>query len=401
MGAAVKTKSVKTEYLEPGMVLASGVFVRGLRHALIKKGTTLSKDLIFGLSKRKIPSVLIEDVSTYQGSVSLPMPPDARRIEGIPFTFPGSVEERIFSEKNGRIILKIDDPAIRETRIKAVKTAHEVLHKISKDKKLDINVAKDTADGLISAINDNKSAFLNITGMRMIDEYTFVHSVNVAAYSTILAMEYGVSGKDLEPICLGALLHDAGKMLVDQKILKKPGKLTSEEFEEMKTHPMKGYEILKVNGIDDERAGIARGHHERLDGNGYPSGFAGGDIPISSQIAAITDVYDALTSDRVYKKAMESNNAMVIIMSESGKHFNAELVSLFQRAVGIYPIGSQVRMNNGSVARVLEQNEGVVKPVIQLLFDENGELYEDRAVINLMDNSYIYMVEVLINKNAA
>lgn len=397
----MKTKSVKTENLEPGMVLASGVYARGMRHSLIKKGTTLSKDLIFGLSRRKIPSVLIEDGSPNKGSVNVPVPPDDRRIEGIPFTFPGSVEERIFSNQNGSVILKIDDPAIEETRLKAVKTAHEVLQKISRDRKLDINVAKDTADGLISAINDNKSAFLNITGMRMIDEYTFVHSVNVAAYSTILAMEYGVSGKDLEPICLGALLHDAGKMLVDQKILNKPGRLTGEEFEEMKTHPVKGYEILRANGVDDERAGIARGHHERLDGSGYPSGLACEDIPISSQMTAITDVYDALTSDRVYKEAMESNTAMIIIMSESGKHFNAELVGLFQRAVGIYPIGSQVKLNNGSVARVLEQNEGVVKPVIQLLFDENGSPYEDRVVINLMDNSDVYIVEGLVNKNAA
>jgi hypothetical protein len=112
-------------------------------------------------------------------------------------------------------------------------------------------------------------------------------------------------------------------------------------------------------------------------------------------------VYDALTSNRVYKKAIDANSAMSMIVSESGKHFDADLVTLFQRSIGIYPVGSQVKLNNGFVARVLEQNEGIVRPIIQLIRDETGEDLGDMAVINLMDNEELYIVESCGSRLAA
>jgi putative nucleotidyltransferase with HDIG domain len=245
------------------------------------------------------------------------------------------------------------------------------------------------------AITVNHQAFLNIAGVKEYDEYTFEHCVGVATFTTIIAKERGVANESLASICTGALLHDVGKMLIDQAILNKPGRLTDDEFDVMKTHSKKGYELLRENGVEEPVAEIALGHHERCDGSGYPAGLKVKGTPEPAQMAAIADVYDALTSDRVYKKAMDVMGAMKIILAESGKQFNKELVSIFQRTIGIYPIGSLVRLNSGFMARVLDQNEGIVRPVIQMLEDKNGKVLKDQQVINLMDDKNLFIVECL------
>ena len=398
----MKTTKVQTENLKPGMKLAANIYDLDQRSLLIKKGTFLSKEIIEGLTKRDIDVVLIEEID--ESSVSmlrLPLPPDAKRREGIPFTYPESLEEQIFLDYHGKMILKIEDPVIESTKKKAVDTARKILQDVSKEGKLNVKGAEETVSQLIYAISLNKSAFLNVAGIHMVDEYTFVHSVNVAAYTTIIAKEYGMEGDELQSVCSGALLHDVGKMLVDQKILNKPCKLTDEEFNEIKTHSMKGYNILLENGIGEDIAVLAKGHHERCNGSGYPSGLTGEEAPMGAQMAAIADVYDALTSNRVYKKAIDSNGAMSIIVSESVKHFNVEFVSLFQRSIGIYPVGSLVKLNNGFIARVLEQNEGIVRPVIQLLYDGEGRELEDKVVLNLMENKEVFILEGCREKRAA
>ena len=392
-------KKVTVDQLSPGMRLAENIYGMDKKRLLLKKGTLLSQEMIYGLFKKNIAAVLIEEKEdNEETSIDFSLPPDVKRKNGIPYSYPESVEQKLFMDYEGSIILKIDDPVIHETKKKAVKTAHKILQGISKGGKLDIKAAEETADELINTISMNKSAFMNIAGMRMIDEYTFIHSVNVAAYTTIIAMEYGAKEQELEIICTGAFLHDVGKMLIDPEILNKPGKLTNEEFEEIKTHSLKGYKILKENEINEEIAILAKGHHERYDGQGYPSGLNKKNSPISIQMAAIADVYDALTSDRVYKKAMGSSEAMRIIISETGSHFEPKLVGLFQRAIGIYPIGSLVKLNNGYTARILGQNEGIVRPIIQLLYDENGKELDDKVILNLMDSNEMYISEGSVEK---
>jgi len=388
-----KFKRIRVDAIEPGMIIAHNIYSADKRYLLIRKGTILSKDIIYGLKKRGVKDIIVEERKLSPQLLKLPMPKDMIREKGVPFSYPASLEGRIFYNYGGKMILKIENPEIHDTKVKAVKTVHGILTNVMKYNNVDVDAAKNISNNLIKTIVKNKNAFLNIAGMRMIDEYTFVHSVNVAAYSAIIGREYGLEEEDLESLCLGGLLHDVGKMLVDPEILNKPDRLTNEEFSEIKTHPMIGYEILKENGLEESISIIAKMHHERCDGSGYPDGLTCDRLPISTQISAIADVYDALTSERVYKKAINSNNAMMIIISESGKHFNPHLVALFQKSVGIYPIGSFVRLNNGYIARVIEQNEGIVRPVIQVMFDDIGERLDDQVVINLMDSNELYIVE--------
>jgi len=396
----VKVKKLPTNMLKPGMVLAYNIYTGDHRFLLIRKGTRLSQDLIDSLSRRGVKMVSIRDKAE-ESSESVPpeviLPPDAKRNKFVPFTYPASLENRIFLEYRGKMVLKIDDPEVIDTKKKAVKTVHHVLKKIAEEKKLDLESTKVTAGQLLSTVYRNRAAILNIAGMKKIDEYTFVHSVNVAAYTTIIGLELGIERKELEEICTGALLHDVGKMLVRENVLNKPGKLTPEEFEEMKLHTIMGYEILRENGIEEKMAIIAKGHHEKCDGSGYPQGLTEKELPLSVQMAAITDIYDALTSDRIYKKAIDSNNAMAMILTETGKHYNPKLVGVFQRAVGIYPVGSLVKLNNGYIARVLEQNEGIVRPIIQLLYDNEGRELFDQVVIDLMQNDALFIVKGIGN----
>jgi len=399
-------KRIYIDELKPGMELGQDVYTEDKKYLLIRKGTVLSRDLIQGLKRRGLESILILDNASRGGAlpgekIKLPLPPDPVRRKDIPFTFPSSLENRLFVDIGGKPVLKIDSPHVYKTKKKAVEAVHRVLEKISKEKKLDYDSMSSTAQSLLEVVTENRAAVLNISGMRIADEYTFVHSVNVAAYTSVLAKDFGMDGEELKKLCTGALCHDVGKMLIREEVLNKPGRLTDEEFEEMKAHTTLGYNLLKENGIEEEIASIALYHHERIDGSGYPMGLKEEQLPISAQMTAITDVYDALTSDRVYKKAIESNNAMMIIVSESGKHFNPKLVSIFQRAVGIYPIGSLVKLNNGYIARILEQNEGIVRPIIQIIYDNEGKPVEDKVVLNLMDNRELYIVEGLIDKKAA
>lgn len=393
MDGSKKFKRVRIDDLEPGMIISHDIYSADKKYLLIRKGTILSKDIIFGLKRRGVKDIIVEERKLSSQLLRLPLPKDMVRKKGVPFSYPASLEGRIFYNYGGKMILKIEDPEIHDTKVKAIKTVHDILTNVMKTSNVDINAARDTSENLIKAIIKNKTAFLNVAGMRMVDEYTFVHSVNVAAYSAIIAKEYGMSRNEMESLCLGGLLHDVGKMLVDPKILNKPDKLTDAEFDEMKTHTIRGYEILIENGVDESIALIAKLHHERCDGSGYPDGLACEHIPVNAQIAAIADVYDALTSERVYKKAISSNNAMMIIISETGKKFNSEFVTIFQKSVGIYPVGSLVRLNNGYIARVIDQNEGIVRPVIQVMFDDSGKKLDDQVIINLMNTNELYIME--------
>jgi putative nucleotidyltransferase with HDIG domain len=380
--------NVRVRDLGVGTTLDENVYTSDGKTLLLKRGISLTVDFINGLLKRGIETVSIESPGAgEQSGVAV--------VGDITFTYPKSLEDRLFLRYEGKTILKLDDPAVRRTKQKAIQKAHKLLDKVAETHTLDTAEAVGTVGEIIDAITVNHQAFLNIAGVKEYDEYTFEHSVGVATFTTIIAKERGVDADSLASICTGALLHDVGKMLIDQNILNKPGRLTDEEFEVMKTHSRKGFELLTENGVDEPVAAIALGHHERCDGTGYPEGLSLQKTPEPAQMSAIADVYDALTSDRVYKKAMDVITAMKIILAESGKQFNKELVSIFQRTIGIYPIGSLVRLNTGFMARVLDQNEGIVRPVIQLLKDQSGKPLEDQRIINLMDDQKLFIQECL------
>lgn len=190
---------------------------------------------------------------------------------------------------------------------------------------------------MTSSILRNGGALLSLCRIKDKDNYTFQHSVSVGALMVSFCNAMGMSKEVIHHAGIGGMLHDIGKMKIPDRILNKPGKLTEQEFAVMKCHVVESKQILlQTTGISETAVLVAAQHHERHDGSGYPAGLKGEEISQLGQMAAIVDVYDALTSDRCYHKGMAPTDALRKIYEWSKFHFNPQLVQAFMRSIGIY-----------------------------------------------------------------
>jgi len=241
---------------------------------------------------------------------------------------------------------------------------------------------------MIEQILGNKDSLANLVCLKNHNDYTFQHSVNVVVISTVMGFGLGFNKNKLLELAKCAIFHDIGKMLTPNEILDKPDRLTEEEFDIVKKHPMNGYDIGKniLNLSSAVLAGILQ-HHEKYDGNGYPLGRKRGEIYIFAQIVAIADAYDAMTSKRPYREALLPIEAMHELMDSAGVHFSEELVDLFLSKVAIYPVGCLVELNNGMRGIVYANVSGhTLRPMIKVFTDDPGQLY-----VNLSDPEYAYL----------
>ena len=250
---------------------------------------------------------------------------------------------------------------------------------------VDTKIAKDLVAELASNIASSLDASMWLTQLKNKDEYTAIHSLNVCVLSLTFGRALKLPQDELEELGLGALLHDIGKMRVPLNVLNKPGKLTPDEFEIMKSHPGMGYELLRTEkNLSQEVLAIVRSHHERLNGQGYPDKLNDTSITYFTKIVTITDVYDAITSDRVYHDGMTPHDAMQRLYEWMPDNFDKELVQQFIRTLGIYPIGSAVQLNTGQIGLVVKLNEGHrLKPVVMLIMNRDREYYPQRKLLNL------------------
>lgn len=217
----------------------------------------------------------------------------------------------------------------------------------------------------------NTGALLSLNRIKSRDTYTFQHTVSVATLLVAFGRAAGLDQATLHQAGLGGLVHDIGKMRVPDEILNKPGRLTDAEFTIMKDHVVLGLDILKVTpDVTPPMVEITGQHHERFDGTGYPDGLRGYEISKLGRMAAIVDVYDAITSNRVYHVGMEPALALRKLFEWSEHHLDAELVQMFIQAVGIYPVGSLVRLESRRLAVVIDQGEGgLLNPVVRIVYD--------------------------------
>lgn len=247
---------------------------------------------------------------------------------------------------------------------------------------LALDEVKHTADQMTNALQVNSDAMLCMTRIRHKDEYLLEHSVNVATMMGILAKAKGYNNNTQRELIMGGLLHDIGKILVPDSILHKAGKLTADEWEEMKRHVQYGQEALaRTPGVSPIVKSICGLHHERLDGSGYPLGLEAQEISTFGRMASIVDVYDAITADRVYHQGMSPTDAMRKLVDWSGNHLDKELVYQFIRTISIYPSGSVVELDNGLVGFVSTPNHSQPdRPVVDVFFNtiENKTICQDR-----------------------
>ena len=258
------------------------------------------------------------------------------------------------------------------------------------------NGIENITDSIINDITGNDNLMIDLYSLKTHDDYTFQHSVNVCVLAIVLGIKAGLNGIELRELAKGAMLHDIGKMHTPFEILTKDSLLTDEEYEIVKRHTNEGFSfLLNDSNVSPKIAIVAYQHHERFDGTGYPDGIGGDQMHIYSKIVAIIDTYDALTSDRVYRKRYNNDQALNIIYKESEGKFEPDLLKLLRNCVARYTSGSLVRLKTGETAIVLRNNASILnQPIIKLLTDSDGNKIENSPEIDISQNGDSNNIEI-------
>jgi putative nucleotidyltransferase with HDIG domain len=268
-----------------------------------------------------------------------------------------SLREEIFSAK------KLLSEVKKKTRL--------LMDEVKLGKQVDMQQVEIIVDKMTESVLNNNDALVSLARIKSKDEYTYLHSLAVSALCISFGEHLGLDDKKVKAIGIGGLLHDIGKVKIPAEILNKPGPLTEKEFEIMKEHVKHGDCILRqTTNIDEDSVCVTTHHHERLDGTGYPEGLRGSEISIFGQMAAIVDIYDALTSERCYKDAIPPTEALKKLFEWSDGYVNRDLVEKFIAHLGIYPIGTVVRLQSGFIAVVIDHGEqGLLHPLVRAVYD--------------------------------
>jgi putative nucleotidyltransferase with HDIG domain len=256
----------------------------------------------------------------------------------------------------------------RQIYAEAKTTVTEHFDDVRRGRRVDGERAHDTVTDMIDSIFRNRDALLSLARLKSFDEYTFHHSLNVAVLTLNLAVNLGILDNELLRLGIGAVLHDLGKVRLPDGLIQKPGPLDNREFEAVKTHAAHGAKLLlDGRSVPLDCAAVPLSHHERYDGTGYPRRLSGVRVGKFGLITGIADVYDAMTTNRPYQKAISPTQALNKMYGWAGAQFHPIYVRKFIQCVGIYPIGSVVRLDTGEVGVVIRQNRGeLLRPWVRL-----------------------------------
>ncbi|SFD78631.1 HD-GYP domain-containing protein [Paracidovorax konjaci] len=249
---------------------------------------------------------------------------------------------------------------------------------------VDSSEARSLVEEISDSVTRNPSALISLARLKTADDYTYMHSVAVCALMVALGRQVGLEGDRLRVAGMAGLMHDIGKARIPLSVLNKPGKLTDDEFDVIRSHSEHGHRmLLACGGVDDEVLDACLHHHEKMDGTGYPHKLAGEDIGLIARMTAICDVYDAITSDRPYKRGWDPAESLRRMAEWTHGHFDARLFQGFVKSIGIYPVGSLVRLASGRIGVVMEQSASLVSPRVKVFFSTRSDLRIPPEVIDL------------------
>lgn len=363
-------KRIPTESLEAGMVLGETLYDH-TGNVLLSKGIELRHAYIEKIGLLNLDTVLISDISKY------------------------IFEEPSLSMVDPVLNMVNRDMIVAETRADAtnlIKQFMSGLGGVSGTPNIDKLLL--IVNQIIDEILKNDEIAFNLGDLKSVDDYTFEHSVNVCVLALLSGISLGLKKVALVELGIGSILHDIGKILIPQEILNKPGLLDDTEFDMVKRHARLGYDVLtQIKGVSQASASVALYHHERYDGNGYPNGMLTETIPLYSRIVAIADVFDALTSDRVYSKKISPYKAMEYVISMVGAHFDPEIVKRFTRQLGFFYKGLHLELNTGEIAVVVVAQNA--RPVVRVLRDSRGMELKNHYEIDMLKNPTIQVRNVI------
>ena len=235
-----------------------------------------------------------------------------------------------------------------------------------------------------ASVQRNSVALVSLARLKTKDDYTFMHSVSVCALMVALSRQIGLGEEETRQAGVAGMLHDIGKMAIPLDILNKPGSLTDNEFAVVRRHPEQGFAMLsECKGLGEVPLDVCLHHHEKMDGSGYPKGLSGEQITRMARMGAICDVYDAITSTRAYKQAWDPS-ASIQRMSQWKGSFDPDLFQSFVRCIGIYPVGTLVKLESGKMGVVIDQNpRSLIKPRVKVFYSTTTGMPVNRYVLDL------------------
>ncbi len=339
-------RAIHIDDLNTGMVLGKNIYTADGR-VLLRQGTTLSERYIRALKDLHYSHVYIRDPRVPDIEVNDVIPEELRQeaIQVIHKSF-GDIQAQLNGATSGAIKPGFNTDAIAS---------------VSRD--------------IVEAILNNKDVVIQLADLKSHDNYTFAHSVNSCVVGTVLGHRLGLPESKLRDLAMGLMLHDIGKTTIPLEILNKPGKLTELEFNRMKEHARAGFDILReIFTLSAHAKIVVLQHHERYDGTGYPKGLKGADIHLYGQVGAIADVYDAMTSDRSYRKRLLPHEAIEFLMGNGDRYFSLELVTTFVASIAPYPVGTIVKLSTGESAIVTEVDMSfATRPNVRVIADASGQ----------------------------
>ncbi|MBU3695627.1 HD-GYP domain-containing protein [Dechloromonas sp.] len=251
-------------------------------------------------------------------------------------------------------------------------------------KAIEAEAAAPLVEEISNSVMRNPGALISLARLKSADDYTYMHSVAVCALMIALARQLGLDEQQTRDAGMAGLLHDLGKAMIPLDVLNKPGRLTDTEFALVKTHPEEGHKLLlEGKGVSDVTKDVCLHHHEKVDGSGYPKGLNSETMSLFAKMGAVCDVYDAITSNRPYKAGWDPAES-IKRMAEWKGHFDPTVFQAFVKSLGIYPIGSLVRLESGKLGVVIEQGEqSLLKPKVKVFFSTKAQAYIKPETIDL------------------
>lgn len=250
---------------------------------------------------------------------------------------------------------------------------------------VDMGGAQQLVEDISDSVARNPGALISLARLKTVDDYTYMHSVAVCAMMVGLAKQLGLDEEQTRAAGMAGLLHDLGKALMPMEVLNKPGKLSPAEFNVIKTHPSEGHRLLLTGlNVDPLILDVCLHHHEKTDGSGYPKGLKADEISLFAKMGAVCDVYDAITSNRPYKAGWDPAESLRKMAEWANGHFDGEVFQAFVKSLGIYPIGSLVKLTSGRLGVVVEQTgRSLTTPSVKVFFSTKSNLRIPPEVVDL------------------